>query len=185
MTVNRAGPRSACVSAADRIREVEGLDPETCFSCRKCSAGCPVADDMELAPHQLVGLVASALEGEALRSSGIWLCTSCQTCTTRCPNGVDVAGLIDALKQQAAASGVKPRDGRMLAFHRAFLDEVRARGRVHEMALMARYSLRARRPPGDIGLGARMVQKGKIPLAPPKKTATGELRRLFERVKER
>jgi heterodisulfide reductase subunit C len=185
MTVNRAGARSASVAPADCIRGVEGLDPELCFSCRKCSAGCPVADDMELAPHQLVRLVAVALEEEALRSSGIWLCTSCQTCTTRCPNGVDVAGVIDALKQRAAASGVKPRDRRALAFYRAFLDEVRARGRVHEMALIARYSLRARRFPGDIRLGARMVQKGKIPLAPLKKTAVGELRRLFERVKER
>jgi heterodisulfide reductase subunit C len=183
MTVDRTGSRSACVSPADRIREVEGLDPETCFSCRKCSSGCPVADDMELAPHQLVGLVAANLEEEALRSSGIWLCTSCQTCTTRCPNGVDVAGVIDALRQRAAASGVKPRDGRVLAFYRAFLDEVRARGRVHEMALIARYSVRARRIPGDIRLGARMVQKGKMPLAPPKKVATVELRHLFERAK--
>jgi heterodisulfide reductase subunit C len=185
MTVNRAGPRSASVSAADRILETEGLDPETCFSCRKCSAGCPVAEEMELAPHQLVRLVAAALEEEALRSSGIWLCTSCQTCTTRCPNGVDVAGVMDALKQRAAASGVKPRDGRVLAFYCAFLDEVRARGRVHEMALIARYSLRVRRLPGDIRMGARMVQKGKIPFTPAKKTATGELRHLFERAKGR
>jgi heterodisulfide reductase subunit C len=177
--------RSESISAADRIRGNEGLDPEACFSCRKCSAGCPVANDMEPAPHQLVRLVAAGLEEEALRSSGIWLCTSCQACTTRCPNGVDVAGLIDALKQQAVACGLKPRDGRMLAFHRAFLDEVRVRGRVHEMALIARYSLRARRPPGDVRLGARMVRKGKIPLAPLKKTATGELRRLFERGKRR
>jgi heterodisulfide reductase subunit C len=185
MTANRAGPTSACVSPADRILEIEGLDPETCSSCRKCSAGCPVADDMELAPHQLVSLVAAGLEKEVLRSSGIWLCTSCQTCTTRCPNGVDVAGVIDALKQRAAASGVRPRDGRALAFYRAFLDEVRARGRVHEMALIARYSLRARRLPADIRLGARMVQKGKLPLALPKKAATGELRHLFERAKGR
>ena len=185
MTVNSAGSTSACVLPADRVRGVEGLDPELCFACRKCSAGCPVADDMELAPHQLVRLVAAGLEEEALHSSGIWLCTSCQTCTTRCPNGVDVAGVIDALKQRAAASGVKPHDGRVLAFYRAFLNEVRARGRVHEMALIARYSLRAGRLPGDIRLGARMVQKGKIPLGLPKKVATGELRRLFERAKGR
>jgi len=177
--------RSGSISTADRIRGIEGLDPETCFSCRKCSAGCPVADDMELAPHQLIRLVAGAFEEEALRSSAIWLCTSCQTCTTRCPNGVDVAGVMDALRQRAAASGVKPHDGRVLAFYRAFLDEVKAHGRVHETALMARYSLRARRLPGDIRLGARMVRKGKIPLAWPKKTATGDMRHLFERAKGR
>lgn len=176
-------PTVANSSHLGRIRGVEGLNAELCFSCRKCSAGCPVVDDMDLAPHQLVGLAAGGLEGEALRSSGIWLCTSCQTCSTRCPNGVDVAGVIDALKQRAAASGVKPGDGRMLAVHRAFLDEVRARGRVHEMTLMARYSLRARRLPEGIRLGIGMFQKGKLPLIPPKKTATKELRQLFERGK--
>jgi len=109
--VFRAGPRGACVSPVDRIREVEGLEPDLCFSCRRCSAGCPVADDMELAPHQHVRLVAAAIAEEALPSSGTWLRISCQTCTARCPNGVDVAGVMDALKQGAAASGVKPGDG--------------------------------------------------------------------------
>ena len=108
MMAGLSDPMVASGPQLDRIRGVEGLNPELCFSCRKCSAGCPVADDMDLAPHQLVGLTAAGLEGEALRSSGIWLCTSCQTCTTRCPNGVDVAGVIDALKQRAAAAGVKP-----------------------------------------------------------------------------
>ncbi|MCJ7510870.1 MAG: 4Fe-4S dicluster domain-containing protein [Dehalococcoidia bacterium] len=178
-----SGPMAANRPQLDRIRGVEGLNAELCFSCRKCSAGCPVADDMDLAPHQLVRLAVAGPEGEALRSSGIWLCTSCQTCTTRCPNGVDVAGVIDALKQRAVASGVKPRDGRMLAFHRAFLDDVKARGRVHEMSLTARYALRARRVPEGILLGIGMFQKGKLPLIPPKKTATRELRRLFERGK--
>jgi len=185
MMARLSDPTVANSPQTDRIRGVEGLDAELCFSCRKCSSGCPVADDMELAPHQLVGLAAAGLETEALRSSGIWLCTSCQTCTTRCPNGVDVAGVIDALKQRAAASGVKPGDGRMLAFHRAFLDEVRVRGRVHEMALMARYAVRARRLPEGIRLGIGMLQKGKIPLIPPKKTATRELRHLFERGKDK
>jgi heterodisulfide reductase subunit C len=185
MMAGLSDPMVANRAQLDRIRGVEGLNAELCFSCRKCSSGCPVADDMELAPHQLVGLAAAGLEKEALRSSGIWLCTSCQTCTTRCPNGVDVAAVIDALKQRAAASGVKPSDGRMLAFHRAFLDDVKARGRVHEMSLTARYALRARRVPEGIRLGIEMFQKGKLPIMPPKKTATKELRRLFERGKDK
>ncbi|OFW63281.1 MAG: hypothetical protein A2Y74_09120 [Actinobacteria bacterium RBG_13_63_9] len=154
-----------------------------CFSCHKCSSGCPVVEDMDIAPHQIIGMVGAGLEGEVLRSTAIWLCTGCQTCTTRCPNGVDVVGVIEALKQRAAAAGIRAGDRRVVAFHRAFLESVKARGRVHELALMARYAARTRRPPEGLRLGVKMLRKGKLPLLPPRKTATGEIRRLFEEAK--
>jgi hypothetical protein len=53
------------------------------------------------------------------------------------------------------------------------------------MSLTARYALRARRLPEGIRLGIEMLQKGKLPVIPPKKTATKELRQLFERGKDK
>ena len=53
-----------------------------CFSCKKCSAGCPVAPWADLLPHRLVRL---AQEGDNLRalaaSRMLWLCASCLTCS--------------------------------------------------------------------------------------------------------
>jgi heterodisulfide reductase subunit C len=159
------------------------LGASLCFSCHKCSSGCPVVEDMDIAPHRIIRMLGAGLEGEVLRSSAIWLCTGCQTCTTRCPNGVDVVGVIEALKQRAVAAGVRVGDRRVAAFHRAFLESVRARGRVHELALMARYAAKARRPPEGLRLGLKMLRKGKLSFLPPRKTATGEIRRLFEEAK--
>ncbi len=154
-----------------------------CFSCRKCSSGCPVVDDMDIAPHQIVGMVGAGLDKEVLGSSAIWLCTCCHTCTTRCPNGVDVAGVIEALKQRAVAERVRAGDRRVVAFHRAFLESVRARGRVHELTLMARYAAKTWRPPEGLRLGVEMIRKGRLPFLPPKKTATGEIRQLIDQAK--
>jgi heterodisulfide reductase subunit C len=170
-------------SPAQPIPGIGGLGASLCFSCRKCSGGCPVVEDMDIAPHQIIGMVGAGLEREVVGSSAIWLCTGCQTCTTRCPNGVDVAGVIEALKQRAAAAGIKPGDRKVVAFHRAFLESVRARGRVHELALMTRYAAKTRRPPEGLRLGVTMLRKGRLPLLPPGKTATGEIRQLFEQAK--
>jgi heterodisulfide reductase subunit C len=167
-------------SAAEPIAGMGRLGASLCFSCHKCSSGCPVVEDMDIAPHQVISMVGAGLEAEVLGSSAIWLCTGCQTCTTRCPNGVDVAGVMDTLKQRSAAARVRAGDRRIAAFHRAFLDSVRARGRVHELSLMARYAAKARRPPEGLRLGVKMLRKGKLSLFPPRKTATNEMRRLFE-----
>lgn len=94
-----------------------------------------------------------------------------------------MASVIEALKQQAAAAGIRAGDRRVAAFHRAFLASVRARGRVHELALMARYAAKARRPPEGLRLGVKMLRKGKLSLLPPRKTATQEIRQLFEEAK--
>lgn len=183
MTGNPDKAQPTPSSAADSVPGMGSLGASLCFSCHKCSSGCPVVEDMDIAPHQIIGMVEAGLEREVLGSSAIWLCTCCQTCTTRCPNGVDVAGVIDALKQQAAAAGIRAGDRRVAAFHRAFLASVRARGRVHELALMARYAAKARRPPEGLRLGVKMLRKGKLSLLPPRKTATQEIRQLFEEAK--
>ena len=138
---------------------------------------------MDIAPHQIIGMVGAGLEREVLGSSAIWLCTCCQTCTTRCPNGVDVAGVMEALKQRAVAAGIKAGDRRVVAFHRAFLESVKARGRVHELALMMRYAVKARRPPEGLRLGLKMMGKGRLPFLPPRKTATRDIRQLFKQAK--
>jgi len=173
------------LAAVQPVLGTEGLGPNLCFACRKCSGGCPVVEDMDIAPHQIIGMVRAGLETETLRSSAIWLCTSCQTCTTRCPNGVDVAGVIGALKQRATAARVRAGDRQIAAFHQAFLESVKARGRIYELGLIARYALKTRRPPGGLRLGARMARKGKLQFSPGKKTATREIRQLFKLVKGR
>ena len=76
-----------------------------CYQCGKCSAGCPVAERMDVLPNQLLRLVQLDQAAEAATSHAVWLCLSCLTCTSRCPQEVDCAGVMDALRQLALQLG--------------------------------------------------------------------------------
>lgn len=53
---------------------------------------------MDLLPSQVIRLVQLGLE-EALTCETIWLCASCLTCLSRCPKGVDLPRIMEALRQ--------------------------------------------------------------------------------------
>jgi heterodisulfide reductase subunit C len=86
---------------SDFVKKVEEISGETlpsCYQCGKCSAGCPMSSAMDLMPNQIVRLVQLGLEEDIANSKTIWLCASCLTCAVRCPRGVDLAKIMEALR---------------------------------------------------------------------------------------
>ncbi len=161
--------RSAISPDPSFLGQVEEIGEERltpCFQCVKCSGGCPLTFAMDVLPHQLVRMVQMGLKQEVLKSSTIWLCAGCETCSTRCPNGVSIAHLMDVLRQIALTEGVEPAEPEVAGFHTAFLDEIRAGGRLHEMGMVRRYKFRTRKWMKDAGLGWRMFSRGKLKLLP-------------------
>jgi len=72
-----------------------------CYHCGKCSAGCPAAGFMDILPNQVIRLVQLGLVRNALESETIWFCAACQTCYARCPKGVDLPRVMEALREIA------------------------------------------------------------------------------------
>ncbi|HID88330.1 MAG TPA: 4Fe-4S dicluster domain-containing protein [Anaerolineae bacterium] len=91
------------------VEEISGEDLLACNQCGKCSAGCPVASVMDLLPSQVIRMAQLGME-EVLESRTIWICASCLTCVTRCPKGVDLPRLMEALREIALRSGVTEID---------------------------------------------------------------------------
>jgi len=81
-----------------RVEAISGQPVLECNQCGKCSAGCPVASAMDMLPNQVIRLVQLGLD-EALDAQAIWICASCFTCVTRCPKGVDLPRVMEALRQ--------------------------------------------------------------------------------------
>ena len=157
------------------------LHVQDCFQCQKCSAGCPVAFAMDFKPNQIMQMVLLGMKERALSCKTIWICASCYTCSTRCPNDIDIAKVMDWLRQTAAAEGKPAAERGVPLFHRAFLDSIRTHGRVYELGMMAQYKTKTGRFFDDIKLGWKMFIKGKLKLLPSRIRKRSEVARLFQK----
>lgn len=182
-------------SGAPTSRVLERLGRETelavaaCYQCKKCSSGCPLTFAMDLLPDQVIRLALLGQEERLLSCRTIWVCSSCQTCTTRCPNCVDIAGVMDWLKEEALKQGKKVSAPEVATFHRFFLEAVRAHGgRVSEAHLIRRFTLFKlwRRPNfgellGNFKLGLKLMKRGRLRLAGPRALkGRAEIDKIFE-----
>jgi len=84
-----------------KVEEMSGQDLMACYQCGKCSAGCPVAFAMDLLPSEVIRLVQLGQVEEVLHSATIWFCAACQACYARCPHGVDLTRIMEALRELA------------------------------------------------------------------------------------
>lgn len=83
----------------DQVERLSGQRLLACYQCGNCSAGCPMADHMELLPHQIVRFAQLGLRDALCGSRAIWSCVSCMTCNGRCPKGVRIAEVIEAVRE--------------------------------------------------------------------------------------
>ncbi|MFC1932732.1 4Fe-4S dicluster domain-containing protein [Chloroflexota bacterium] len=81
-----------------KVAELSRQNFNLCYQCGKCSAGCPMSFAMDLLPNQIIRLVQLGLEEDIDSSKTVWLCASCFTCTVRCPKGVDISRIMEALR---------------------------------------------------------------------------------------
>ena len=86
---------------SDFVKKVEAISGQSllaCNQCGKCSAGCPMSFAMDSLPNQIIRLAQLGLEEDITKSKTIWICASCLTCTVRCPRGVDLGRVMEALR---------------------------------------------------------------------------------------
>ena len=82
----------------DRVNELSGENVDLCFQCGGCSSGCPMAQEMDYLPSKVIRMAQMSME-DALESKTIWVCSTCFNCEVRCPRGIDVAAVMEALRQ--------------------------------------------------------------------------------------
>ncbi len=148
------------------IKSSSGIDVNLCFQCNKCASGCPVSYAMDHTPSQLVYAIQLGLTDLVLHSKTIWLCASCQTCTTRCPQDLDVAGVMDAVRAIAQRRKIKAKIPEITAFYKSSLRNINLLGRMYELGLIVALKLLTRNLTKDIGLGIKMLTKGRLNILP-------------------
>lgn len=164
------------------VERAAGTRITDCYQCGKCAAGCPMAAEMDYVPSRIMRMIQLGLRDEVLTSRTIWLCASCQTCTTRCPKEVDIAAVMDACREISLREGRASREAYdILAFHRAFLRMIRHYGRLYEFRLVGEYKMKTWHLFQDATVAPVMFFKGKLRLLPDKIEGVEAVRAIFEK----
>jgi heterodisulfide reductase subunit C len=80
-----------------------------CYQCGTCASSCPVARITErFNPREVIKLSLLGEKDEVISGDALWLCCSCYNCQERCPQKVEIADVIYALRNIALKEGYIP-----------------------------------------------------------------------------
>ena len=96
------------MSAVQTREYIHDLTLLECIQCGRCTGGCPVSLKTILNVRRLIyeSLISDTIEVDSHEE--LWDCTTCKTCTLRCPKGVDPCGLIITLREALVEGGRIP-----------------------------------------------------------------------------
>ncbi len=166
-------------------RDLEALTGEKallCDQCKKCTLGCPSAYAMRMKPHELMRAVQLGLPEEIYWSGTIWVCLSCETCNTRCPQGINILRLINGLREGSKKVDYYNPYPTAPALHRIFMALVRRFGKAYPLGLALLTHLAMLTPLKDMDMASPMLRRGKLKLLPRKSRGVKELRQVMARI---
>ncbi len=105
--------RSLDQATLARVAEISGQNIYKCMQCGTCSGVCPMCDSMTITPRQAVLLLQHGHVETVADSETPWLCASCTTCEVRCPRGIELPRVMEAIRQlklRANVDRINPRD---------------------------------------------------------------------------
>ena len=80
-----------------------------CYQCGTCASSCPVAKiTPRFNPREVIKLSLLGVKDEVVSGDAIWLCCSCYNCQERCPQKIEIADVIYALRNIAFKEGYIP-----------------------------------------------------------------------------
>ncbi len=72
-----------------------------CFNCGNCTAICPLSDDADPFPRNLIRYASVGLKEKILGSDQMWLCSYCNDCSDTCPRDAEPGEFVMASRRWA------------------------------------------------------------------------------------
>ena len=161
------------------VKEKTGTNFSRCLHCRTCAGGCPFTQAMDPKPNGIIRMIQLGLKKEVFECPTIWICVGCYTCAVQCPMAIDIAGVMDAVRQLAVAENADIHDPGIHQFHKEVIRSVERYGRTHKLEIMMRYKMIRRDWFSDLDTGIKMFAKHKLELLPSKVKNPDAIRNLF------
>jgi heterodisulfide reductase subunit C len=146
----------------------DGEKIKQCQQCGTCSGSCPTAYLMDYGPREVIAAFRAGILDRVVKSNTIWLCTSCYSCTVRCPAGIKVTDIMYELKRLAIKYDSVPAHAKTPPMSKIFIDNVHKYGRSYEVGLIAKFTM-TKKPSlawKFSGLGMKLLSSGRMPLKP-------------------
>ncbi len=170
---------------AFKIEKALEVPARKCYQCGKCSAGCPMADEMDLPPSMVMRLLQTETpenDEKILKSHAIWLCVTCEMCLSRCPMEIDIPGIMDFLRQRSLKEKkVNPKARNIIAFHKSFLNSIKYTGRLFELGLILDYKRQSLNLLQDATLAPGMISRGKLHFIPGRIKGMSQIKKIFKK----
>jgi heterodisulfide reductase subunit C len=167
----------------DAVENISGVNIRECLQCKKCSNGCPVAGLTKTGPSETIRRLQLNTGDELLESDLVWMCVSCETCYSRCPMKIDMAAIMDALRNIAVHKKTSGQNGNVHLFNKSFLNAVRLFGRTYDLGMIAAYKISTSSYMQDTEKFPMMLKKRKIALLPSFKADKKYIKRIFKKKK--
>ena len=94
----------------EQIAELSGEDVSLCYQCGKCTAGCPMAEKMDLPPSMVMRYMQAELSDELKKATSRWDCIGCLVCGSRCPKMCNPAAVMEGLRQDDMKNGTRSEE---------------------------------------------------------------------------
>jgi len=167
-------------SLRDTVVRMSGVDLSACYQCKKCSSGCTVSGHSQSPPSEIIRRLQLGAGDELLTNDLIWTCVSCETCYARCPMGIDLVPVMDALRAIAIQRKAAVPKGNVPLFNSAFLKTVNIFGRTYDLGLMALYKMGTSSYSQDADKIPVIFSKKKIAFLPSWSSNLKTIKRIFE-----
>ena len=81
-----------------KVEEISGENFSKCMQCGTCSGSCPVSAEMTITPREIMLKTHFGMEEQVKSANTVWLCASCHSCMVRCPRGIDIPKVMEAIR---------------------------------------------------------------------------------------
>ena len=150
--------------ACEAIARDAGVNLKDCYQCGKCTAGCPLAESMDLVPREVIRYLQLGAIDIVLEAKTPWICAQCVVCSSRCPQNVDICSVMRAVRLASKHAGKRPVPEADI-FDDEFIANVRAHGVSNEQYLAAAYNVKSGHFVQDMGNATRMLKRGMVGVA--------------------
>lgn len=159
--LNLSAISQADIAACQAIAAEAGVDLKDCYQCGKCTAGCPLAEGMDLMPREVIRYLQLGALDVVLEAKTPWICAQCVVCSSRCPQNVDICSTMRAVRLASKRAGKRPVPEADI-FDDEFIANVRAHGVSNEQYLAAAYNVKSGHFMQDADNAVRMLMRGMV-----------------------